>query len=1154
MRGSTVRVASCGLLLAAVSCNRSLSVPEPPGPPGPGTVQGTVVYLQPGSDLELPAVGATVELLGTSVSTVVEEQSGRFTLAPITARRGNVLIRFDENRDGRPDYQQLLTLEDIKAGPGRDVALGTIQLGGNATVHGAVTLSDRLDALTGLGGTSVFVPEGPYITYTGDNGRYRLDQLPEGRVTVTFFRQGYDPGSVQLDLAPNQVFEHETVVLRRSTFSGLTRVIGTVALQDSTDASGVLVSVSGSGLTALSNASGAWEIPALAPGLYTFGFTKAGYESAVKYNILVQGEVSAVPHVALVKGESMQPVLDGGVIPDAGSAGGAGGGSGTAGGATAGGATAGGATAGGATAGGATAGGATAGGATAGGATAGGATAGGATAGGATAGGATAGGATAGGNVPVAVVGALPPFVLRNAMVQLDGNGSTGLRPFVYHWTQDAGPTVNIPGNHTFAAAAPSFTAPNQLTVLKMALTVTDFNGVDSAPADFSVRVVNGPPTAAINPQPPATVYAGQVITVGSTGSMDVNGAGFQAYEWSVLPAGSGVLVEPQGNGSTCRLTMPASVPQNVGVQVSLAVVDGLGLRSTNNPMATFVLSSASAPTWYLDAGPLQTVASGQLATLTAQATPPQPGPTFSYQWSPGFIPDAGGYSFTVIDPNARVTQFATPVVQGPNILLNFDVTATVTSGGLTPPQRTARTVVLVTDQTNPSPTGTSVFPDLTGSPFGAYVDFDEDLSLVGTPSITNSTPPTFTLTGRQWQLVSPRRWRYVFPTFGLEGGGVRLQTGTVHDLSPFSNQAVSQQVLYTVHWLYPAPAVTAIDSMTEPAPALVPVARPGGEAAVYLVSRRDGNAVFQQLMDLSCPTACTVVEDTTAPSIALTTGTRRNQAPYVIADGIPYVLLQSADFSGTTGIAVARKATGWAQIASPPGSLFASPTTLYSAYVETGSVKVAPYDAVLDSWGAPVTVTTNMTDYPSTAGSIAGAWGAGSANGNLYLVALTNGGVGRTFANTSGTWTTTTNSFPAPGADPYLQLKVIRQGDDPANPGAYFATAQAGAGWNMNSFGAGTGGSGTVPGVSAFDVITEGPSSGQSWLATIESGQLLLRARNSNTWAVLPGPGAGNSWNFNVSCTAGSPALIRQAEHLAVAWQERCGMAPWKTYVRWVR
>ncbi|MBL8956414.1 MAG: hypothetical protein JNK82_36910 [Myxococcaceae bacterium] len=1144
MRGHQLRVAVVVLLpFIGLGCNRSLEVPEPPGAPGPGTVQGIVVYVQPGSEVERPAVGATIELLGTSVSTAIDEQNGHFTLGPITTRRGTVVIRFDEDEDGRPDYQQLLTLEEIRAGPGRDIVLGTLQLGGNATVRGAVALSDQLGATTGLGGSSVFVPEGPYLTFTGDDGTFRLDTLPEGRITMTFYRPGYEPGSAQVVLTPNQVFQHETVVLRRSTYTGLTKVIGSVSLQDATDASGVVVGVSGSGVTAVTNAAGAWELPNLSPGLYTFGFSKAGYESAVKYNILVQGELTVVPHVALVKGESMVPVLDAGVPPDAGNPG-TGGGSGTAGGGAAGGGAAGGGAAGGGAAGGGAAGGGMAGGNN---------TAGGGTAGGATAGGATAGGGTAGGGFsgPVAVVSNVPPYALRNATVTLDSSASTGARPFTFHWSQDAGPTVAVPNNHSIGAASPMLTMPGTLSLLKMALTVTDLNGVDSAPADFLLRVVNGLPVAAISPKPPATVYAGQMITVGSTGTTDPNGAGLTGFQWSVLPSNSGVLVEPQGNGSTCRLTMPAMIPTNLAVQVQLRVTDGMGVPGSNVASESFVLSSMAAPTWTLDAGPLQTVNGGNLATLAALATAPQPGPTFSYQWSPGTIPDAGGYSFQVVDPNARVTQFATPTIQGPNVHLAFDVTATVTSGDLLPLQRTARTVVIVTDLTSPVPVATSVQPDLTGSPLGAWVEFSEDLSN-GTPSITNNGQPAFAIGSRPWQLVTPRRWRIVFNQAAPEGSPIRLQTGPAHDVSPNNNQATNTQVLYTTHWLFPAPAVTAVDSASEPAPTLVPVARPGGEAAVYLVSQRNGNAVFQQLMNLDCTTACSVTEDATAPSIAVTTGKRGNQAPFVVAAGIPYVPLQAADFNGNPGIAVARRATGWSVIAPPPGSLFASPTTLFSAFIDSGSVKVAQYDAALNTWSAGVTVTTNAAEFPSTPGSNAGAWGVVLPNGAAALVAMTNTGLAHTFVNTSGTWNTTSSFFPSTAGDPYLQLRVLRQSDDPTETplNALFATSQA-SGWKVSTFVGVTSNIANVAGIGAFDVFTEGAA---TWVAGIEAGQLVLRQRVGFTWPALPAPNPNNSWNASPACTAASPAIVRQGEHLAVAWAERCGANPWKTYVRWVR
>src|SRR4051812_43184251 len=115
MRG--VRLAAAAVFVFA-AC-RFLDVSEPPGPPGPGTLQATLVYQEPGRSTLLPAVGASVELLGTSVSVEVTEANGHFTLAPITTHSGRVLIRFDTNKDGTPEYQRIIALDDVKAGPGR---------------------------------------------------------------------------------------------------------------------------------------------------------------------------------------------------------------------------------------------------------------------------------------------------------------------------------------------------------------------------------------------------------------------------------------------------------------------------------------------------------------------------------------------------------------------------------------------------------------------------------------------------------------------------------------------------------------------------------------------------------------------------------------------------------------------------------------------------------------------------------------------------------------------------------------------------------------------------------------------------------------------------------------------------------------------------
>ena len=126
------------------------------------------------------------------------------------------------------------------------------------------------------------------------------------------------------------------------------------------------------------------------------------------------------------------------------------------------------------------------------------------------------------------------------------------------------------------------------------------------------------------------------------------------------------------------------------------------------------------------------------------------------------------------------------------------------------------------------------------------------------------------------------------------------------------------------------------------------------------------------------------VTEDTLAPLLTLGSNTKRVGNRVVTASGVPYVMLQTQDYEGDAGVAVGRFVSSWGPIASPPGTLFTDGVTLFSAYVQAGSVKVASYDPMLDSWGSVITVATSAVDYTPTAGSVAQAWGAATTGGAL--------------------------------------------------------------------------------------------------------------------------------------------------------------------------
>src|SRR5207302_10125017 len=113
--------------LAAVGCHRELDVPAVQ----PGSLSGRLVTERPG-DVPAAASGATLQLLQSNVR-AVSNGEGRFVLAPLTARDGDILVQFDLRADGTFARQRLLRLSDFGAGLGHDVGAGDITLRENAS-------------------------------------------------------------------------------------------------------------------------------------------------------------------------------------------------------------------------------------------------------------------------------------------------------------------------------------------------------------------------------------------------------------------------------------------------------------------------------------------------------------------------------------------------------------------------------------------------------------------------------------------------------------------------------------------------------------------------------------------------------------------------------------------------------------------------------------------------------------------------------------------------------------------------------------------------------------------------------------------------------------------------------------------------------------
>lgn len=301
-------------LAALVACTRTLDVPPAPGP---GSLSGRLVIALPGVAETQPAAGAQLRLLHSNVSSIANAD-GRFTLSPILDKTGTVLVQFDARADGSFGRQRLLQLEDLGAGPGHDVSTGDVLLRENATVRGRVLRGDHADALTGHKGTTVFVPEGPFTAVSGDDGSWVLPNIPEGAITLAFFRDGYAPASIDaVQVRAGESLSFRDVLLAPSPApSAQIAVSGSItfdpALADASAASVIATSFSGA-LSLPVKPDGTFA-GTLGPGLYDMRYAMDGYGAAVVPNVLITPGSSDVtlPQITLSKDQAPPPPADAG--------------------------------------------------------------------------------------------------------------------------------------------------------------------------------------------------------------------------------------------------------------------------------------------------------------------------------------------------------------------------------------------------------------------------------------------------------------------------------------------------------------------------------------------------------------------------------------------------------------------------------------------------------------------------------------------------------------------------------------------------------------------------------------------------------------------------------------------------------------------------
>ncbi|MDX2012656.1 MAG: carboxypeptidase regulatory-like domain-containing protein [Myxococcaceae bacterium] len=299
-------------VVAGTGC-LDVTLPERPPPPGPGTLQGAVVYSLPGKPV-LPAPGARVVLQGTSAATVADDE-GRFLLGGIDRARGAVHITFDVEGDGVVDRQRLLRLESVGAGPGRAASAGEVALGRNGSVAGRVRRADFPGDTFHLG-IAVFVSGFDVATSSADTGAFVLSGLPEGSLELSFFTPGYRPDSRSVTLAAGQAFTLAEDVLLEPTPSLASTAIGVVRTTAGAPLQQALVrAVSASGAERTeTRPDGTFTLGPLPSGAWVLAVEKEGYQSAALGRQLLLAGENDLGVIALSVGPSTSLPLDAGPV------------------------------------------------------------------------------------------------------------------------------------------------------------------------------------------------------------------------------------------------------------------------------------------------------------------------------------------------------------------------------------------------------------------------------------------------------------------------------------------------------------------------------------------------------------------------------------------------------------------------------------------------------------------------------------------------------------------------------------------------------------------------------------------------------------------------------------------------------------------------
>ncbi|MBL9039632.1 MAG: carboxypeptidase regulatory-like domain-containing protein [Archangium sp.] len=1113
------------LWVGAVLLAGCFDLEVPPKPVrGPGTIRATLVTAVPGRSDTVPAAGATVALLETSLSAVADAD-GNVRLEGIPTSSGRLMFSVDVDRDGVVDRSRALTLEELGAGFGKDVNIGQLVIGRNATVVGRVKRADRAELNAGHGGITVFLPQLPSLTLSGDDGSFVLDGVPEGHLVVSFFAPGYRPEATTISVGSGEEKRLGLVTLVADPGAQpVGRLAGTVQLTDGTPIAAVTVrAVSDDSFSVSTNAEGAFAFEALPTGVFSLALEKPGHTSLRVDGVLVRAGLNQVGPYVLTAGTSTsialpeRPAADGGAPTpldggtdagptDAGSTTTTDAGSVDDGGATfdagtspdagvpldAGTST-------------------------------------------------DAGSATDAGTPPLAVVGPAQ-IVLPGATVTLNGTGSQGDQPLGYTWTRLAGPAVTLSVNASAAAHSPTFTAGPSGSVYDFALTVIDRFGVSSTNLAVARVAVGSTPVARFGPDG-GLFTGGQTILLQST-SFDDGGLLLTLHEWALVSGAQGALVADGGPSALFTMPPVAFMAPDVLTGVSLRVTNSIGAVS-GTTSRVYTVRGGNPNTWSIDAGPAQNVSVGAVpptVQLTGTVTQSVAGtPSVSWSCAP---------SMPLLQDNTLTPSFVAPVIVGPQVPVLCTLTATG-APPLSPAQLTASNTVLLRDTLAPTVTSTGIEPARV-SPWGWTVTLSEPVSDVSGTS------------GGCVAMWTSWRGRYLslLPTNELPTTGTCPSIAVQLDdtATPF-NRTSSAQVKgpfeYRVLWEGPfvstqtfddpRPVVASLGQVPKASLELAGVTAPLPTGAELLATQGNGLVRFPSfdvgVSDAGCAPSCAMAsQSVTIPSF--TAGNAPLTARSFFSGAEMFVALQAVD--GGAPVMARRDSTGtWDRYSGLPGVPFQGSYGLGAYSVDGGQVYVHRYFAGTGSWQVTDIVGSGYTQVSDVVGT------------DLQLV-LTNGPTRAMSIWNRGTFTwsqASASTFPANTRNLVMMEFGGTRGVlyQPSTGALEQYRTGASVGQDLVQ---------STTAVTGFDVVTRG---GVQITAISDNGDIRLTTFRYNHW------GTGiNQFSFagpprtgymapyplvldnDPVCEAVHPRLAMVDDALVVVWQERCTPSgPWNVVAR---